>query len=359
MMISKAHIDEDAAWQQLLIRDCNADFFYAVATTGVFCRPNCGSRKPLRSNTRFFLSAAEARAAGFRACRRCRPEEPFGPSVVANMCIRLEQQAGRAVRLAELGKLAGISPFSAQRLFKQSMGVTPAQYQRSLRANALRNQLKRGANVTDAIYEAGYGSSSRAYEKCPLGMTPGRFISGGRGEEIRFATTACAGADSGQGLGWLIVASTVLGICWVALGDSAESLESDLLGEFPAATITRDPNLAQTLAIVLERIQGEAGGKSLDQKSQQNLPLDLRGTAFQLRVWTALQQIPSGETRSYSELAREMGNPAATRAVARACATNRVAIIVPCHRVVGISGSLTGYRWGLDRKRQLLAAERV
>jgi AraC family transcriptional regulator of adaptative response/methylated-DNA-[protein]-cysteine methyltransferase len=261
------------------------------------------------------------------------------------MCAYLEREIDRPVRLAVLGKLTGMSPFTAQRLFKQAMGATPAQYQRAIRATALRGQLRDGgSNVTTAIYDAGYGSSSRAYEKTPLGMTPGRFLAGGRGEKIGFAV-----AESANGLGWIVVGSTDRGVCWLALGDSAKAVEASLREEFPAAEIAPDPALQQTVAAVLRRVAGE--------KQAGNLPLDLRGTAFQLRVWSALQEIPAGETRTYSQLAAEMGIPKSTRAVARACATNRVSVLVPCHRVVGVSGSLTGYRWGVERKRQLLQTE--
>jgi AraC family transcriptional regulator, regulatory protein of adaptative response / methylated-DNA-[protein]-cysteine methyltransferase len=347
---SEPRMDEDQAWQQLLARDNKADFFYGVATTGVFCRPDCGSRLPLRENTRFFTSPAEAKAAGFRACRRCRPEESARPSPVARMCAYLEREIDRPVRLATLGKLIGMSPFTAQRLFKEAMGASPSQYQRAMRATALRSQLRDGeTSVTTAIYDAGYGSSSRAYEKTPLGMTPGRFLAGGRGEKIGFAVAESSGVGS---LGWIIVASTERGVCWLALGDSPEAVEASLREEFPAAEVVPDAALQKTVAAVLAGISGGNG------KQAEKLPLDLRGTAFQLRVWKALQEIPAGETRTYSQLAAEMGIPAATRAVARACATNRVSVLVPCHRVVGVSGSLTGYRWGIERKRVLLAAER-
>lgn len=346
-MITEPQIDQQAAWQQLLNRDAGASFLYAVCTTGVFCRPGCKSRLPLRGNTRFFATAEEARNAGFRACLRCKPEAPANPSAVAHMCAYLERNIDRPVRLKTLGKLAGISPFTAQRLFKQAMGATPAQYQRALRADTLRVQLRDGkSSVTAAIYEAGYGSSSRAYEAAPLGMTPGRFLAGGRGETIRFAI---APASRSTQFGWIIVARTERGICWVALGDSEKPLEAGLRAEFPAASIRADSTLADAIAVVVKAIGGDADANSL--------PLDLRGTAFQLRVWKALQEIPCGETRSYSQLAAELGSPACTRAVARACATNRVAVLVPCHRIIGASGSLTGYRWGLERKRQLLAAE--
>jgi AraC family transcriptional regulator of adaptative response/methylated-DNA-[protein]-cysteine methyltransferase len=347
MMTTATQLDEELAWKQLLARDTRGDFFYGVTTTGVFCRPDCRSRRPLRENARFFANAAEAKSAGFRACKRCRPEEPAGPSPVARMCAYLEREIDRPVRLATLGKLVGMSPFTAQRIFKQAMGATPSQYQRAIRATTLRGQLRDGeSNVTTAIYGAGYGSSSRAYEKTPLGMTPGRFLAGGRGEKIGFAV-----AESAGGLGWIVVGSTARGVCWLALGDSAEAVEASLREEFPAAEIAPDPALQQTVAAVLRRVAGE--------KQAGNLPLDLRGTAFQLRVWSALQEIPAGETRTYSQLAAEMGIPKSTRAVARACATNRVSVLVPCHRVIGVSGSLTGYRWGVERKRQLLQTENL
>jgi AraC family transcriptional regulator, regulatory protein of adaptative response / methylated-DNA-[protein]-cysteine methyltransferase len=370
MMVNQLQLAPDSAldqaWQQLQARDAKADFFYGVTTTGVFCRPDCSSRMPLRENIRFFSTTTEAKAAGFRACMRCHPEEPRPEDPIARMCAYLERKIDRPVRLAELGKLIGVSPFTAQRLFKRSMSVSPAAYQRAIRANGLRDQLRlnganrgtsRGtnggtngieSNVTTAIYEAGYGSSSRAYEKTPLGMTPGRFLAGGRGEKIGFAVAESSGAGT---LGWIIVGSTERGVCWLALGDSPEAVEASLREEFPAAEIAPDPALQKTVATVLKRVSGSAEAQA------GNLPLDLRGTAFQLRVWKALQEIPAGETRTYSQLAAEMGMPNSTRAVARACATNRVSVLVPCHRVIGVSGSLTGYRWGVERKRQLLNAE--
>ncbi len=350
------YVNDDQAWQQLVARDPGAPFFYAVLTTGVFCRPGCASRLPLRENVRFFPTTAEARAAGFRPCQRCKPDQARSADPVARMCAYLESHIDEPVRLATLGKLVKMSPFTAQRRFKQTMCVTPAQYQRAMRATALRDQLRGQSqagesDVTTAIYEAGYGSSSRAYEKTPLGMTPGRFLSGGLGETIRFAI-----AEAPK-VGWVIVGSTERGLCWVALGGSAEALDAEIRAEFPAATLKADPNLAGTVAAVIQKVQGLDGRTDCSER-QSSLPLDLRGTAFQLRVWAALQQIPAGETRSYSQLACELGNPKATRAVARACATNRVALLVPCHRVVGASGALTGYRWGVERKRELLSAER-
>jgi AraC family transcriptional regulator of adaptative response/methylated-DNA-[protein]-cysteine methyltransferase len=232
------------------------------------------------------------------------------------------------------------------------MSVSPAAYQRAIRANGFRGQLRSQpegeSKVTTAIYEAGYGSSSRAYESAPLGMTPGKFLAGGRGEKIGFAI---AKSSVSPELGWIIVGGTGRGICWLALAESAEAAEASLREEFPAAELHADPALQKSVDGILQNIYGNSG-------KQTTLPLDLRGTAFQLRVWKALQEIPAGETRTYSQLAAEMGIPRSTRAVARACALNRVSVLVPCHRVVGASGSLTGYRWGVERKRQLLASEK-
>ena len=244
--------------------------------------------------------------------------------------------------------MAGLSPFTVQRLFKQVLGVSPLQYQRALRAGTLRSALKQGGNVTDAIYEAGFGSSSRAYEGAALGMTPARFARGGRGEQIGYTTARSP-------FGWLVVGATGRGLCWLALGSTAAAAEASLREEFPLAALRRDPSLKGLVDAAVGAVAGRVGESGPG--SGQELALDLRGTAFQLRVWQALRAIPRGETRSYSQLARELGDPKATRAVARACATNRVALVVPCHRVVGVSGALTGYRWGVERKRQLLEAE--
>jgi len=336
-------INHETAWEQVLCRDSDAEFFYGVVTTGVFCRPECKSRRPLRENVRFFGSAAEARAAGLRPCLRCAPENAKPLDRIRGY---IEAHLDRPVRLAELGQVAGLSPFTVQRVFKQAMGVSPLEYQRGLRAGSLRAALKQGANVTDAIYNAGFGSASRAYEGAQLGMTPSRFAAGGRGETIGFTT-----AESR--FGWLIVGATERGLCWLALGGTAAEAETSLRAEFPAATLRRDESLANMVKAALREVGGEATGDSLPE-----VPLDLRGTAFQLRVWQALRGIPRGETRTYSQLARELGDPKATRAVARACALNRVSLMVPCHRVVGVSGSLTGYRWGVERKRALLNAEK-
>ena len=260
----------------------------------------------------------------------------------------IEAHSDRPVRLEELSRVTGLSPFTVQKLFKREMGVSPLDYQRALRAGALRSALKQGGTVTNAIYEAGFGSASRAYEGTQLGMTPSRFAQGGKGERIAW----CSAPSK---FGWVIVGATERGLCWLSLAASKAEAETSMREEFPLAELHRDPALSRCVdaAIALVDQQKLPAGKGTAP-----LPMDLRGTAFQLRVWQALCEIPRGETRSYSQLARELGDANATRAVARACATNRVAIMVPCHRVVGAGGSLTGYRWGVERKRQLLEAER-
>jgi len=346
--VQAAAIDPDAAWKQLLGHDPDASFFYAVTTTGVFCRPSCRSRRPLRANVRLFNSAEAARAAGFRACMRCKPESPATIKPLDKIRAYIEAHLDRPVRLAELGRVAKLSPFTVQRFFTSEVGVSPLQYQRALRAGRLRSELKQGGSVTDAIYEAGFGSSSRAYEGSALGMTPARFAKGGKGEAIGWATARTP-------FGWMIVGATARGLCWLALGSTAAEAEGSLREEFPLATLRRDASLSGLVDAALESVRD---GSDLVQNRGRLGSLDLRGTVFQLRVWQALRAIPRGETRSYSQLAREMGEPKATRAVARACALNRVAVVVPCHRVVGASGSLTGYRWGVERKRQLLEMER-
>jgi AraC family transcriptional regulator of adaptative response/methylated-DNA-[protein]-cysteine methyltransferase len=342
-------IDTDAAWLQVLARDPAAAFFYAVTTTGVFCRPSCTSRRPLLENVRFFGSAAEAQAAGFRPCKRCQPTTAWSRPL-EKIREYIEAHLDRAVSLSELGRLAGMSPFTVQRRFKQAMGASPLEYQRALRAGSLRKGLKqagqKGGSVTDAIYEAGFGSSSRVYEGAGLGMTPGRFAQGGRGERIGYTAARTP-------FGWLVVGATARGLCWLALAGTKAEAEASLREEFPAAELHRDATLSGLVDAALALVCGPTNPSKKLAPPQ----VDLRGTAFQLRVWQALRAIPRGQTRSYSQLARELGDAKATRAVARACATNRVALVVPCHRVVGASGALTGYRWGIERKRQLLDAE--
>jgi AraC family transcriptional regulator, regulatory protein of adaptative response / methylated-DNA-[protein]-cysteine methyltransferase len=346
-LVPVAPIDADAAWKQVIARDSEARFFYAVKTTGVFCRPTCTSKRPLRKNTHFFATADEARAAGFRPCKRCRPAATAWGRSLDAIRAYIEENVDRRVGLEELGCLSGLSPFTVQRLFKREMGVSPLAYQRALRAGQLRSALKKGEPVTDAIYTAGFGSSSRAYEGNQLGMTPARFAQGGRGELIRHASARTP-------FGWMIVGATERGLCWLSLAGSKADAEKTLRDEFPEAKLRRDAALARWIDAAIASVRE---GSDLIQRSAASQVLDLRGTVFQLRVWQALRQIPRGETRTYSQVAREMGDPKATRAVARACAVNRVALLVPCHRVVGASGSLTGYRWGVERKKRLLEME--
>lgn len=344
-MIPTAMLTEDQAWAAVLARDpaADAELVYAVTTTGVFCRPTCPSRRPERANVRFFASPGAALSAGFRPCRRCRPQQRHADAaLVESLAARLRND--RTVSLAELARASGRSPFTVERLFQRVLGVTPAQYQRQSRAASFRRELREGeARVTDAIYEAGYSGPGRAYENTQLGMAPGQYRAGAPGAQIGYATAACP-------LGRILIAGTSRGLCSVILGDSDATLVRELRAQFPAAEIARDSGLDAALAAVLTQFT--------DHPAALDLPLDLRATAFQMRVWEALRRIPRGETRSYSELARSLGNPKAVRAVARACATNPVAVVVPCHRVIGSNGKLTGYRWGVERKDKLLALEK-
>ena len=341
-------INLDAAWEKLIRRDKTAGFLYAVLTTGVFCRIGCGSRPPRRENVRFFYTAAEASSAGFRACQRCKPSGPAGSNSLDKVRAHIERNLDRAVPLAELARISGLSPFTVQRNFKREFSVSPLNYQRALRASRFRAALKEGDSVTDAIYNAGFSSPSRAHEAAQLGMTPARFAQGGKGERIGFAAASTP-------FGWMIVGATDRGLCWLALDSTKAEAEATLREEFPLADLRRDASLSKLIDAALASVHK---GSDLSHSLRNVEALDLRGTVFQLRVWNALRLIPRGETRTYSQLAREMGIPNSTRAVARACALNRVSVLVPCHRVVGVSGSLTGYRWGVERKRRLLTAEK-
>jgi AraC family transcriptional regulator of adaptative response/methylated-DNA-[protein]-cysteine methyltransferase len=341
-------INADTAWAAVERRDRAFDgrFVFAVSTTGIYCRPSCPARRPRRENVRFFAVRDEAEAAGFRACRRCRPAAERGPAaaLVARVT-RLLDEHPDGITLAELARRTGVSAHHLQRVFRAETGVTPKQYLTARRTGRLRDELKQGSDVTTATYEAGYGSSSRVYSDPRLGMTPGTYRNGGRGMDVRFTTVQTS-------LGTLLVAITDRGVCAVSLGDSARALEQALREELPNAAIARadDPQLAHAVMTVVDSIEGRAPAS--------DLPLDLRATAFQLRVWEALRRVPYGETRTYSEIAAAIGQPAAVRAVASACARNRVAIVVPCHRVIRNDGATGGYRWGAARKRKLLQAER-
>ena len=337
-------------WEALRARDRRADgsFVYSVRTTGVYCRPSCGARSARPENVRFFATPAEARAAGFRACKRCRPDETEQPTraeqAVAKAC-RLIEAAEEAPGLAELAHASGLSPFHFHRLFKALTGVTPMAYAAECRARRVRKELGRSGTVTRAIYAAGYNSNGRFYAEANgrLGMTPRSFRDGGKGTEIQFATGSCS-------LGRILVAATERGIAAIAFGDDDAALERDLKARFPhAALVPAAPSFQTTLAAVIEAVETPARG--LD------LPLDIRGTAFQSRVWQVLREIPPGATASYAAIAERIGKPKAVRAVAAACAANRLAVAIPCHRAIRSDGGLAGYAWGSERKRALLARE--
>jgi AraC family transcriptional regulator of adaptative response/methylated-DNA-[protein]-cysteine methyltransferase len=345
-------LDFEQCWAALQRRDASVDgqFLYGVRTTGVYCRPGCASRLPLRKNTMFFDTSADAEAAGLRPCKRCRPTDGSPASrhlaAIERACALL-RTSETLPSLGELADAAGISRFHFHRVFKQITGATPRDYARTHRLGRLGEKLDSGQPVTEAIYASGFGSSSRAYEAAPagLGMTPGARRRGGNGETIRFVTVETP-------LGWALVAATRRGICMTALADDRDSLAATLRQRFPsAAVIAEDAGLKDWA----DRIVGfiTAPDQNLD------LPLDIQGTAFQARVWRALQKIPLGKTASYTEIAAALGQPKAVRAVAQACASNKLALLVPCHRVIRSDGDLGGYRWGLERKRALLARERA
>ncbi len=338
----------DPRWQTILDRR-PGDFIYAVTTMGVYCRPGCPSPRPLRRNVRFFADAAEAEAAGFRACRRCDPageRAALARAVVQDACAFIEAEE-TAPPLERLAARAGYSRFHFLRMFRDHTGLTPRLYAMGVRAKRLQAALAKGTRVADAVQDAGYGSESRVYEDTGrlLGMTPGAARRGGAGEVIRTAAADCP-------FGRLLVGATNAGVCYLGFGEPEEALMADLRRRFPrAGVVADDAALAETLAAILAYLQEPRAGLQL--------PLDLRGTAFQQRVWNALCSIPIGETRSYAEVAAMIEAPKAVRAVARSCATNPVALAVPCHRVVGSDGSLTGYRWGVPRKKALLEGEKT
>jgi AraC family transcriptional regulator of adaptative response/methylated-DNA-[protein]-cysteine methyltransferase len=345
-------LDLEACWAAVVARDAGADgrFFYGVETTGVFCRPGCASRLPRRENVRFFADAAAADAAGFRPCKRCRPTEDSAAArhlaAIARACALL-RSSETPPSLDRLAAAAGMSRYHFHRVFKQMTGATPRDYARTQRIGRFADALAAGEPVAEAAYAAGFGSSSRAYEAAPqgLGMTPGRRRQGGNGETIRFVTLATP-------LGWALVAATARGICMTALADDPAGLVAELRRRFPAASLlAEDAELRAWAERIVQFITRPE--ESLD------LPLDIRGTAFQARVWRALRKIPLGRTASYAEIAAAIGAPRAVRAVAQACAANRLALLVPCHRVVRSDGELGGYRWGIDKKRELLARERA
>jgi AraC family transcriptional regulator of adaptative response/methylated-DNA-[protein]-cysteine methyltransferase len=349
--ISWGSLNQEQCWEAVCARDASQDgrFFYSVRTTGVYCRPGCASRQPRRENVGFHETIAAAEAAGFRPCKRCRPTEGSQAerhvAAVERAC-KLIRDSETLPSLAELAAAARISRYHFHRVFKQVTGATPRDWGKAHRLGRFADRLDAGEAIAEAAYGAGFSGSSRAYEAAGngFGMTPGARRSGGKGETIRHTMVS-------TWLGWALVAATERGICMTALGDDRAALEADLRRRFPAAELApADAVLADWAGRVVRFVTRP--GDQID------LPLDIRGTAFQAQVWRALQKIPPGETATYTGIAQALGRPRAVRAVAQACATNKLAVLVPCHRVVRGDGDLAGYRWGIERKRALLARER-
>jgi AraC family transcriptional regulator of adaptative response/methylated-DNA-[protein]-cysteine methyltransferase len=356
---SKAGVDSDLRWHAVETRDSFADgaFVYAVLSTGIYCRPSCPSKKPRRAQVLFFRVPEDAERKGYRPCLRCRPAqaEQRDPkaAAVARVCRHIEtvladpNSAGdeNALKLRALASRAGISAHQLGRAFRRLMGITPRQYADSLRMRRLKSRLKKGDDVTTALYDAGFGSSSRLYERAPqqLGMTPATYRRGGEGMQIRYTLAASP-------LGHVLVAATKRGISAIYLSENDATLESELRREYPRAQIERDRHgLENWVRQIVAHLRGR--------EPRLDLPTDVQATAFQRRVWEELRRIPYGTTRTYTQVARAIGQPTAVRAVARACATNPVSIVVPCHRVVREDGNLAGYRWGISRKEALIAHE--
>ena len=344
---------DDARWQAIVAKDRAFDglFVTAVRSTKIYCRPSCPSRLPHRANVTFYDGCADAESAGYRACRRCEPQTVQSDVALAQRICRSIEAAidagDETPTLAALGLQEGLSPQHLQRVFKRVIGVSPRDYAEGLRLAQVKRRLRHGDAVTDALYDAGYGSSRGLYERAPqqLGMTPATYKRGGAGVRIGYSI-------ANSPLGRLLVAATAKGLCMVVLRDSDAELETALTREFPAATIERDDaQLGEWLTAMLRHLSG--------QQPHLDLPLDVQATAFQMRVWQELRAIPYGSTRTYTQIAQALGQPTAARAVARACATNPVAIAIPCHRVVRENGDLAGYRWGIERKQALLAQERA
>jgi AraC family transcriptional regulator of adaptative response/methylated-DNA-[protein]-cysteine methyltransferase len=340
-----------ARWNAIVARDRTAagGFVYAVRSTGVYCRPGCASRRPRRDRVAFFDTPADAERAGFRPCRRCRPRDVIGPDPwvdrIRRACVYLANVDGH-LPLASLARRLGGSPYHLQRNFKRIVGITPRQFAEACRLQRVKRGLRARKSVTDATLDAGFGSSSRLYERAvpKLGMTPSTYRRGGAGVQIKFTTV-------GSPVGRLLIAATARGVCLVSIGKSDAELRSTLDREYPNATVTRDPGrLGRWAQQVLDHLAGRV--------PRIDLPLDVQATAFQWQVWEALAAIPYGATRTYADVASAIGRPRGARAVARACATNPVALAIPCHRVVPAGGGVGGYRWGASRKQALLAAER-
>jgi AraC family transcriptional regulator of adaptative response/methylated-DNA-[protein]-cysteine methyltransferase len=348
--LTETFLSDSQRWQAVVERNPKADglFLYAVQTTGVYCRPTCPSRLPNRDNILFFATCDEAQQAGFRSCKRCQPNtvSPHLTQVqtITRIC-KVIEESEEPILLQALADRAGLSPYHFHRLFKKIVGVTPKEYAIAHRSKRVRQKLNQENTVTQAIYEAGFEASSSFYDKATaiLGMTPTDYRKGGSGIEIRFAVKPCW-------LGWILVAATPQGICAIAFDDTPDTLIAQLHDRFPNAIFqSGDPTFEEWIEQVLMFIEAPQQGLTL--------PLDIRGTVFQQQVWKALQTIPAGHTASYADIAREIGNPKAVRAVAQACASNQLAVAIPCHRVIASNGELSGYRWGQERKRALLNRE--
>jgi AraC family transcriptional regulator, regulatory protein of adaptative response / methylated-DNA-[protein]-cysteine methyltransferase len=348
--------DPETSWTAVEARDASRDgsFVYGVVTTGVYCKPSCASRRPLRRNVRFYATPADAEQDGLRACRRCRPDlEHAGKPIDARIrkaCDLIAQNAESPLSLAQLASAVGLSPFHLQRRFKAAVGLTPKEFHDAERVRRLKRGLKSASSVTAAIYDAGFGSSSRVYERIDtrLGMTPLEYRRGGRGLAISHASAETP-------LGLVMIGATDRGICFLQFGTSARALERQLRAEYPEA---RHAPMAKAQAAAFDAWMHALAAYLEGATTALDLPLDVRGTAFQMRVWRYLQTIPHGDVQSYAEVARGIGRPTAARAVARACATNTIALAIPCHRVIRGDGGLGGYRWGLARKRSLIDRER-
>ncbi len=342
--------DDEERWTAVLARDARwrDAVVYAVGSTGIYCRPTCASRRPRRSVVTFFEETRQARQAGYRACKRCRPDGSASApelATVRSACRAIERASESRFSLAELARWAGVQPRQLQRMFQRTLGVSPRQYADACRVSRFKAMLREGTSVTDALYDAGYGSSSRLYERADttLGMTPASYGKGGARGTIRYGVGDCS-------MGQVLVAATERGVCALYLHDDASQLISELEAEFPRATIVED---GAALRPWLEIVARHADGTT----PALELPLDIRATAFQRRVWEALRSIPRGETRTYTAIAEAIGEAGSARAVGQACARNPVSLAIPCHRAVRSDGGLAGYRWGIDRKRTLIDRE--
>jgi AraC family transcriptional regulator of adaptative response/methylated-DNA-[protein]-cysteine methyltransferase len=346
----KPNMNEEIFWQAVRQNDRRFDgvFFTCVVSTKIFCKPSCRARLPKRKNVLFVRSSESAENKGFRACFRCKPLELLAVNEqvqkIMKACELIESEETDS--LEKLGGMLDLSPSYLQRTFKKIVGVSPKKYSDQIRLEKFKNEIRKGSEVTDAMYESGFGSSSRLYENVSgkMGMTPGVYKKGGKGMKIEFAVTDCE-------LGRLLVARTEKGVCGVKFGDSDQELSDDLIEEYPRAEISKDnSNLKEFIDAILEHLEGK--------RAHLDLPIDVQATAFQMQVWETLRSIPYGKTLSYTEVAKRIGNEKAVRAVASACAKNRVALVIPCHRVIGTNGKMSGYRWGIERKKKLIEKEK-